>query len=42
MAILEQNAASQGQLLPVGPRIIGKGVLHLVERLLDQLIFGQC
>ncbi|MNE57538.1 hypothetical protein D3C80_1525090 [compost metagenome] len=42
MAILEQNAAGQGQLLPVGPRIIREGVLHLGQRLLDQLIFGQC
>ncbi|MNL17134.1 hypothetical protein D3C87_1382110 [compost metagenome] len=42
MAILEQNAAGQGQLLSVGPRIIRERILHLAERLLDQLIFGQC
>ncbi|MNV73266.1 hypothetical protein D3C71_1664050 [compost metagenome] len=42
VTMLEQDAAGQGQLLPGGPRIIRQGILHLAQRVLDQLLFGQC
>ena len=42
VAVFKQYAASERQLLTVGPRIIRQGVLHLDQRLFDQLVFGEC
>jgi hypothetical protein len=40
VAVFEQDAAGQCQLLPVSPRIIRQAALHLRQRLLDELVFG--
>ena len=42
VAVFEQNAAGECQLLPVSPRIIRQRILHLHKRLLDQLLFREC